>query len=157
MTSYLAYIRVSTARQGDHGVSLQEQRDDISRYAARHNLTIIEWIEERLTASKRGRPLFTRLMTRLLHARDLGVILHKVDRTARNYHDWADIGALLDRGVDVHLAHESLDLKTRAGRLTADMLAVFATDYIRNLSEEARKGYVGRVKQGIFPAPAPVG
>jgi DNA invertase Pin-like site-specific DNA recombinase len=38
MKTYIGYIRVSTARQGERGVSLQEQRDAIARYAERNNL-----------------------------------------------------------------------------------------------------------------------
>ena len=35
--------------------------------------------------------------------------------------------------------------------------AVVAADYIRNLREETRKGFYGRLKQGVFPLPAPIG
>jgi hypothetical protein len=40
----------------------------------------------------------------------------------------------------VHFANDSLDLNTRGGRLSADIQAVVAADYIRNLREEAKKG-----------------
>ena len=36
--------------------------------------------------------------------------MHKIDRSARNFSDWARIGELVDSGIDVHFAHESLDL-----------------------------------------------
>ena len=49
------------------------------------------------------------------------------------------------------------DLRSRGGRLTADIQAVIATDYIRNLRDEARKGIYGRLKQGVYPRPAPLG
>ncbi len=86
-----------------------------------------------------------------------GVIIHKIDRSARNLRDWADLGELIDRGIGVHFANESLDLHTRGGRLSADIQAVVAADYIRNLREETRKGFYGRVKQGLYPLPAPLG
>ena len=40
MKKYFGYIRVSTARQGERGVSLQEQREAIARYAERNQLEI---------------------------------------------------------------------------------------------------------------------
>jgi DNA invertase Pin-like site-specific DNA recombinase len=46
-----------------------------------------------------------------------GVIMHKIDRGARNLRDWADLAALLDNGIDVHFANESTDLRSRGGRL----------------------------------------
>ena len=70
----------------------------------------------------------------------IGLIIHKVDRGARSLRDWADIGDLIDAGVDLRFAHDDLDLSTRGGRLTADIQAVIATDYIRNLREEVKKG-----------------
>jgi DNA invertase Pin-like site-specific DNA recombinase len=55
MKTYVGYIRVSTARQGERGVSLQEQRGAIEQYAERNKLEISQWFEERETAAKRGR------------------------------------------------------------------------------------------------------
>jgi site-specific DNA recombinase len=157
MNQFFGYIRVSTAKQGEHGVSLQEQRDAIARYAQRFGLTIVAWFEERQTAAKGGRPVFTQMLARLRRGDVDGVVMHKIDRSARNLKDWADLGELIDHGITVHFVNESLDLHTRGGRLSADIQAVVAADYIRNLREEARKGFYGRLKQGFYPLPAPLG
>jgi site-specific DNA recombinase len=157
MENFLAYIRVSTAKQGEKGVSLQEQKEAIARYAERYGLEISQWFEERETAAKRGRPGFTQMLRLLRQKRARGVIIHKIDRSARNLKDWADLGEMIDSGIEVHFANESLDLHTRGGRLSADIQAVVAADYIRNLREETRKGFYGRLKQGIYPLGAPIG
>lgn len=157
MKKFFAYIRVSTARQGEKGVSLQEQREAILRFAQRANLEILEWFEERESAAKRGRAVFNRMLRLLRQGKAQGVIIHKIDRSARNLKDWADLGELLDAGIEVHFANESLDMHTRGGRLSADIQAVVAADYIRNLREETKKGLYGRLKQGIYPLPAPIG
>lgn len=86
-----------------------------------------------------------------------GVVIHKIDRSARNLKDWADLGELIDGGIEVHFANEALDLHSRGGRLSADIQAVVASDYIRNLREETKKGIYGRLKQGFYPLPAPIG
>lgn len=86
-----------------------------------------------------------------------GVVIHKIDRSARNFHDWAKIGELADIGIDVHFAAESLDFRSRGGRLSADIQAVIAADYIRNLRDEVIKGVTGRLKQGLYPFKAPIG
>jgi len=153
---FFAYIRVSTSRQGE-GVSLLQQRDAILRYAERSQVSVIRWFEEKETAAKRGRPLFSEMLKLLEKGHAAGVIIHKIDRSARNLKDWADLGELIDRGIDVRFANESLDLQTRGGRLSADIQAVVAADYIRNLREEAKKGIYGRFKQGFYPMPAPIG
>lgn len=156
MKRYFAYIRVSTTRQGE-GVSLQQQTDAIKQFAARSNLEIVEWLEEQETAAKAGRPVFNSMIKRLRKGLTSGVIMHKIDRSARNLKDWAELGQLIDQGIEVHFANESLDLNSRGGRLSADIQAVVAADYIRNLREETKKGFYGRLKQGYFPMPAPIG
>jgi len=157
MKSLYAYIRVSTTKQGEHGVSLQEQRAAIERYSLQHGVEIAEWFEEIQTAAKRGRPVFARMLRLLQRGKAQGVVIHKIDRSARNLKDWADLGELIDRGIQVHFAAESLDLHSRGGRLSADIQAVVAADYIRNLREETRKGFFGRLRQGLYPLAAPIG
>jgi len=157
MKNYFGYIRVSTQRQGAHGVSLQEQKAAIEAYAQRTGLAVVAWYEERETAAKRGRRVFAQMMKELARGKADGIIIHKIDRSARNLRDWADLGELIDRGVDVHFAHDALDLRSRGGRLSADIQAVVAADYIRNLREETRKGFYGRLKQGLYPLRAPIG
>src|SRR3546814_7619464 len=97
------------------------------------------------------------MIRRLSRGSAAGVILHKIDRGARNLRDWADLGELLDRGVDVHFAHDSIDLRSRGCRLSADIQAVVATDYIRNLREVCLKGIQARLRHGLYPRRAPLG
>jgi len=154
---YLGYTRVSTVKQGTKGVSLEEQRDGISRYAGRNQMQIGLWLEEVETAAKQGRPVFNNALKLLRSGKFKGIILHKLDRGARNLKDWAAIGELSDQGVEIHFVNESLDLQSRGGRLSADIQAVVAADFIRNLREETRKGFYGRLKQGLYPLRAPLG
>ena len=155
--TYFSYVRVSTQRQGNSGTSLTEQQSAIDRYAHRFNLQIGKQYEERETAAKQGRPVFLEMLKSLREGKADGIVIHKIDRSARNLKDWADLGSLIDSGIEVHFANESLDLKSRGGRLSADIQAVVAADYIRNLREETKKGIYGRLKQGLYPFPARVG
>lgn len=154
---YFSYIRVSTLRQGQTGTSLSEQQAAIERHANRFGLNIVKAFEEKETAAKQGRPIFLEMLKALRHGKADGVLIHKIDRSARNLKDWADLGSLIDSGIDVHFVNESLDLNSRGGRLSADIQAVVAADYIRNLREETKKGIYGRLKQGLFPFRAVTG
>ena len=156
MKTCFGYIRVSTQKQGE-GVSLEAQKDAITAFASHQNLKISRWFEEKQTAAKSGRPIFNQMLKLLQHKAADGLIIHKIDRSARNLKDWAIIGDLSDAGVDVYFATESLDFRSRGGRLTADIQAVIAADYIRNLREETKKGINGRLKQGLYPFRAPLG
>lgn len=153
---YFGYTRVSTVKQGE-GVSLEAQKEAIERYCGQHGLTISCWFEEKETAAKQGRPVFSEMVRRLNIGDADGLVMHKIDRSARNLRDWATVGDLQDAGIDVHFAAESVDFASRGGRLTADIQAVIAADFIRNLKEETRKGIKGRLKQGLYPHKAPLG
>jgi DNA invertase Pin-like site-specific DNA recombinase len=156
MENVYGYIRVSGKKQED-GASLPEQKRIIQEYAKSNNLNIIHLYEETKTAAKRGRPFFTQMLENLKQKKAQGVIMHKIDRSARNLHDWAAIGDLIDNNIAVYFAHESLNLNERGGRLSADIQAVMASDYVRNLRQETIKGIYGRLKDGIYPFGAPLG
>jgi site-specific DNA recombinase len=157
MGTFFAYARVSTPRQGERGVSLPEQKNAIERYARAHGLQISRWFEEQQSASHTGRPAFVQMLRLLRRGTAQGVIIHKIDRSARNMEDWADVSKLVDAGVQVYFASENVDLKTVGGRLSADIQAVVAAHYSRNLREEVKKGLYGRLKQGCYPFRAPIG
>ena len=156
MKMCFGYVRVSTTKQGE-GVSLIAQREAILQFAVRNDITIAKWFEEQETAAKSGRPVFNGMLRLLKQRKADGVVMHKIDRSARNFADWAKIGDLADAGIDVHFATETLDFRSRGGRLSADIQAVIAADYIRNLREEIKKGIYGRLNQGIYPFRAPIG
>ncbi len=157
MKSYFAYIRVSTVKQGEHGSSLQEQRDAIKAFAVRNGFHIAAWFEERETAAKVGRHEFSRMVAALKKGRAAGVIFHKIDRSARNLKDWSAVQDLAEQGIDVRFTQESINLGSNEGKLTGDFLAVISSHYIRNLREEVKKGIQGRLKQGLYPLAAPLG
>src|ERR1700689_4804347 len=122
MKRYFGYIRVSTPKQGE-GVSLIEQKASIEAHAARAGISIIEWFEEKETAAKEGRDVFSRMLAKIERGEATGVVIHKIDRSARNLWDWAKLGKLVDRGIDVQFAHDGVDMNTRGGRLSADIIA----------------------------------
>jgi len=126
---YYAYVRASTARQANFGVSIPAQKDAITRCASRHQLSIAAWFEEHDSAASRGRAVFNDMLQGLRRGQAEGVLIHKIDRGARNLRDWSDIGELIDRGIDVRFVSEDTDLRSRAGRLSADIQAVVASDF----------------------------
>lgn len=129
----------------------------ITEYADRNGIAVARWFVEKGSAAKRNRPAFADVLKRLRCGEAQGVVMHKIDRSARNLRDWADLGELIDSGVEAHFVADALDLQTRGGRLSADIQAVVAADYIKNLREETKKGFYGRLRQGLYPLPAPLG
>ena len=156
MIRCFGYTRVSTQRQSD-GASLDAQKDAITGFASQNNLEITKWFEETETASKTGRPVFGQMVSALQRGQADGLIIHKIDRSARNFSDWARLDELARLGISVFFAADSLDFASRGGRLLADIQMALAADYSRNLSLEVKKGIYGRAKQGVYPFRAPLG
>ncbi|MEL7127908.1 MAG: recombinase family protein [Pseudomonadota bacterium] len=156
MKPCFGYIRVSTQKQGE-GVSLEAQKDAITLFASQNDLTITQWFEEKETAAKSGRRVFNLMLQQLKKGCAEGLIMHKIDRSARNLRDWTHISELPSYGVKPYFVADGLDLDTRGGRLSANLQAVIAEDYIHNLREECIKGLRGRLKQGLYPFRAPIG
>ncbi|MCP4318013.1 MAG: recombinase family protein [Hyphomicrobiales bacterium] len=156
MKNCFGYVRVSSHKQGE-GVSLEAQKDAILRFAAQNEIKVIRWFEEQQTAAKCGRPVFNQMLKILRAGKAAGVVMHKIDRSARNFFDWAKIGELADSGIDVHFATESLDFHSRGGRLTANIQMAVAEDYVRNLRSEVLKGQRGQLERGFYPFSAPIG
>lgn len=153
---YFGYIRVSDKKQ-EAAASLREQRRVIEEYANARSLSVGQWVVEVGSASKRGREKFARMLEALKAGQARGVIIHKIDRSARNMKDWGEISELLDSGVELYSASDNMDLQARGGRFVADVLAAVASDYSRNLKTEVAKGVSGRLNEGIWPFSAPLG
>ena len=115
MKQYFAYIRVSTPRQGQTGVSLPAQRDAIIRYAQKHRLSISTWFEEKQTAAKYGRPVFNQMLGSLKKHRARRIIIHKIDRSARNLKDWAKTMLRQISRLPATLVRHSRQLLARMG------------------------------------------
>lgn len=132
MTTCYGYTRVSTVKQGE-GVSLEAQKDEIIRYAEKHGLSISRWFEEKETAAKAGRPIFDGILRDLRTGKADGLIVHKIDRSARNFRDWAQIGELADQGVAIHFATESLDFQSQGGRLASQYFGQIEGDVLDSI------------------------
>ena len=154
---FFGYVRISNPRRQGEGTSLEQQKDAIIQFAKVHGYRIKDWFVEKETAAKQGRQKFNEMLRRLRDGEADGILLHKIDRGARNLKDWALLGDLIDEGFEVYFVNENIDLRMRGGRLSADLQAVIAADYIRNLREETIKGFYGRLKQGRYPFSAKIG
>ena len=94
---FVAYLRVSTQKQGYSGLGLEAQRDIIKNYL-REKKPIFEYIEvESGRKTDKGRP---KLKEALFQCRTYGakLIVAKLDRLARNV---SFLSALLDSDVEI--------------------------------------------------------
>ena len=85
-----------------------------------------------------------------------GAIIFKIDRSSRNLREWEDLKDVA-KSKDIHFANDNINLRSNSGVLTGDFMAVIASNYVRNMLEDSRRGFYGRLKQGLYPLNAPLG
>jgi site-specific DNA recombinase len=85
------------------------------------------------------------------------LVVHKLDRLARNLEDHAAVRAALRKvGVQLHSVTETLE-DSASGKLVEGILASIAEFYSANLGQEIRKGMDQKAAQGGWPVRAPFG
>src|SRR5262249_8045572 len=85
------------------------------------------------------------------------VIVHKLDRMARNIEDHVAIRAVLkSKGVRLVSVTENVD-DSVSGKLIENIMASFAQFYSENLSTEVKKGMRQKVLNGGWPHRPPRG
>ena len=158
------YLRVSSQGQvgrafSEEGYSIEAQRADGHRKAAQLEAEVTEeFIDPAETATNANRPALKKLLARLRSGdAPTYVIVHKVDRFARNRRDDANMLAeIMESGAELVSATESID-GTPSGRLTHGILASIAEYYSLNLSAEVKKGLHGKAKVGGTPGYVRIG
>jgi DNA invertase Pin-like site-specific DNA recombinase len=95
VTRYIAYLRVSTQRQGASGLGLEAQREAVARHAATAGGTIVAEVVETESGKWADRPELARALA-ACRAHKATLLIAKLDRLAR---DVAFIANLMKSGV----------------------------------------------------------
>ncbi len=158
------YLRVSTAEQAERdlteeGFSIPAQREACVRHIRDLGWDLVDEFSDRgESARSADRPQLQAMLRRITEERDVdAVVVHKIDRLARNMEDHVAIRAVLRRcGVTLVSVTEKLE-ETASGRLVEGIHALMAEFYSANLAAEVRKGQSQKAKMGGFPHYAPLG
>ena len=120
----IGYVRVSTEKQADFGVSLEAQSEKVRAMAVVQGAELVDVIVD---AGESAKSLNRPGMARLLSLVDAGavdaVIIAKLDRLTRSVKDLAELlERFTRRGVSLVSVAESLDTGTAAGRLVLNIM-----------------------------------
>ncbi len=157
------YLRVSTAEQaqkgaGNEGFSLPAQREACAKRSRALSATVVEEFVERGASGRTAqRPALQAMLARLQEEPVDYVIVHKLDRLARNRaDDVAIVMAIRKSGAQVVSVSENVD-ETPSGLLLHGIMSSIAEFYSSNLGAEVRKGTTAKARQGGTPYRAPLG
>jgi DNA invertase Pin-like site-specific DNA recombinase len=81
----IAYIRVSTAKQGQSGLGLEAQRERLSQFASANGFAFLETLTEVESGKNDDRPELAKAIERA-KKQDAPVIVAKLDRLSRDVH-----------------------------------------------------------------------
>lgn len=123
-----AYIRVSTAEQKLHGISLDAQKAKLTEYAKAHGMKIVEWyMDEGVSGRKliKKRPELQRMIQDAEQGKFERIIFIKLDRFFRSV---AEYHECMKRIAPViwTATEEEYDLSTANGRMLVNMKLTIA-------------------------------
>ena len=160
----VSYIRVSTREQAqrggsEEGFSLPAQREANKRKAQSMGALVVkEFADRGESARSANRPELQKMLAYLKEDGGIDyVIVHKLDRLARNRADDVEINrAFEDAGVRLVSTSENID-QTPGGMLLHGIMSSIAEFYSRNLANEVIKGMGEKARNGGTLGKAPLG
>jgi DNA invertase Pin-like site-specific DNA recombinase len=159
----VVYLRVSTKDQAERGgeaegFSIPAQREACGRKAKSLDAVVVEeFIDAGESAKTAHRPELQRMLKYVAENDVRYVIVHKVDRLARNRLDDALINMEIGKsGATLVSCTENID-ETPSGALMHGIMSSIAEFYSRNLANEVIKGSVEKAKKGGTIGRAPTG
>ena len=163
MATAVIYLRVSTKDQAQRGgesegFSIPAQREACEKRAESLGAKVVmEFADAGESARSADRPEL-QLMLKFLDRNPCDyVIVHKVDRLARNRVDDVEINVAIQRsGAKLVSVTENID-ETPSGMLMHGIMSSIAEFYSRNLATETKKGMAQKVKNGGTPGMVPFG
>ena len=150
-TRTVAYVRVSTDKQADHGVSLEAQEAKIRAYASVYDLDLVEVVVDAGASAKTlDRPGLARVLAMVKRGAVDAVVVVKLDRLTRSV---ADLGTLVDtyfQKAALLSVSEQIDTRTAGGRLVLNVLASVAQWEREAIGERTSVAMKHKASKGEF-------
>jgi DNA invertase Pin-like site-specific DNA recombinase len=136
----IGYVRVSTDRQAETGVSLDAQKEKIRAMAVVHGAELLDVIVDGGESAKSlQRPGMERLLALVESKRVQTVIVAKLDRLTRSVRDLCALLELFEkRKVALISVAESLDTGSAAGRLVITIMGAVSQWEREAIAERTR-------------------
>ena len=137
---FIAYYRVSTARQGESGLGLEAQKQAVMQYLNGGDWQILAEYTEVESGKRNDRPKLAEAIAacKRLHAT---LILAKIDRLARNVHF---VSGLMESGVEFVAVDNP-----NANKLMIHMLAAFAEHEREQISKRTIEALAAAKRRGV--------
>lgn len=151
-TKVVGYIRVSTDKQADSGISLDAQKTKIRQYAELYDLDLVAIIEDAgVSAKSLDRAGLRSALSMLEKGQADALLVVKLDRLTRSVRD---LGELVERYFASRFSllslSDSIDTRTAAGRLVLNVLTSVAQWEREATGERTRDAMAHKKAKGEF-------
>jgi site-specific DNA recombinase len=162
----VGYVRVSTDKQAERGMSLEAQEAKLRQYAALYELELVAievdaGVSAKTMTQKRQRtmrfeeacqvrrPALYRALARLQDGTAEGVLVVKLDRLTRSVQDMGELIEQYFRQWSLMSVSEQIDTRTAAGRMVLNILATVSQWERETISERTSEAMQYRKGQGL--------
>ncbi|PIP87428.1 MAG: hypothetical protein COV07_03520 [Candidatus Vogelbacteria bacterium CG10_big_fil_rev_8_21_14_0_10_45_14] len=154
---YFLYARKSTDVEDKQVLSIEAQLSELRSIARSQELEITEEFIEKKSAKKPGRVIFEEMLRRIEKGEAQGIVCWKVDRLSRNPVDSGRISWMLQQNIIQKIITHDRVYLPQDNVLIMSVEFGMANQYIRDLSQNTRRGLIAKARKGEFPTIAPVG
>jgi len=150
-TKAVGYIRVSTDKQTEHGVSLEAQQAKLTAYAQLYDLELVDVIiDAGVSAKTLERPGLQRALGMLRKGQANALLVAKLDRLTRSV---KDLGTLVEDyfssdKITLLSVADNIDTRTAAGRLVLNVLGSVAQWERETIGERTAEAMAHKREQG---------
>jgi DNA invertase Pin-like site-specific DNA recombinase len=137
---FVAYFRVSTARQGRSGLGLEAQQQAVRQYLASASGTLVAEFTEVETGKRNGRPELAKALAACKRHK-AKLVIAKLDRLSRNV---AFLSAMMDGKVEFVACDNP-----HATRLTLHILAAVAEHEAEVISQRTKAALQAAKRRGV--------
>jgi DNA invertase Pin-like site-specific DNA recombinase len=150
-TKAVGYVRVSTEKQRDHGISLEAQKAKLEAYVVLYELELVDIIVDAgVSAKTLDRPGLQRTLGMLRQGTANALLVVKLDRLTRSV---KDLGSLVEDyfssdKITLLSVADAIDTRTAAGRLVLNVLGSVAQWERETIGERTAEALAHKRAQG---------
>ncbi len=138
------YVRVSTDKQAEFGMSLDAQTAELERFCAERNWDVADtFVDGGFSGKDTERPAFARMMKRVKEGGIDAIAVTKLDRLTRSVRNLCEINEDILKGLGVHL------ICTRDGIHTFELTSSFLMHLLALIGQIERENTSKRVSAAI--------
>ena len=154
---YILYCRKSTESEDRQILSLDSQKDELVKLATNQGFQIVKILQESKSAKAPGRPIFNEMLKEISTGKADAILCWKIDRLARNPVDGGQIQWLLQNSKIKCIQTFEKCYYPNDNVLLMSIEQAMASQYIRDLSTNVKRGNRAKLEKGVWPNCAPFG